>query len=215
MLVDYTVLAAKNATWNTDQLNWTSRLQLESVPVALYYTFHSRNDRLQSGDNPGNLDKQQGHLFGVELTPGDLRVILEHEIRDQLLYPPWTADRVRASYVWRPTRDIDVSIGAGAEHMTYRDTAAFALEPGQGTLDTLSAYGRLTAKLRSDLLFHTEAELMKTSGRENRNLAQLSLGLDWHYRDLDLSVQAREAVYQQEQNRGTLQSLMLLVKRRF
>jgi hypothetical protein len=215
LLVDYTVLAAKNATWTTDQLNWTTRLQLEKVPVAFYYGFHLRNDNLQSGDNPGNLDKQQGHLVGVELSPGDLRVILEHEIRNQLLYPPWTADRVRASYLWRPTRDIDVSVGAGAEHLVYSRAGSFALEPGQSTLDTLNAYGRLTAKLRSDLLFHTEAEFMKTSGRENRNLAQVSLGLDWHYRDLDLSVQAREAVYQQEQNQGSLQSIMLLVKRRF
>ncbi len=215
VLVDYTVMAAKNATWTTDTLNWSSRLQLEKLPLALYYTFRSRNDTLRSGDNPGNLDRQQGQLVGVELSPGDLKIILEHEIRDQLLSPPWTADRVRATYLWRPTADVDVSVGAGAEHLKYRDAAAFALPPGRDFLDTLDAYGRATVKLRSDLLFRTEAEIMKTAGNENRSLAQVLLGLDWHYRDLELSVEAREAGYTQEQNRGTLQSIMVVLKRRF
>ena len=215
VLVDFTILTSEQATWTTDHLNWTNRLQLKDLPLAFYYNYHLRDDNLVSGLDPGNLDRQRGHLAGVELSLKDLQVVLEREIRDQLLFPPWTADRVRAHYTWRPTRDVDVAVGGGAEHLVYRNIQQFDLEPGQDTMDSLNGYGRLTAKLRADLLGLLEVEYLKTSGRENRKLTRLSVGVEWHYRDLDLSIQAREAAYQQEQNSGTTESIMFILRRRF
>lgn len=215
VLVDYTVRAAVDAIWNTDYITWTNRLKLDAIPIAVYYHYRLRDDELRSGDDPGNLDKQRVHLAGAEFDHKGLNIVGEHEIRDQILFPPWTADRARARYMIRMTRDVDFTVGGMAEHLVYRNAKQFGLASGRDVLDTYNAYGRLGAKLQRNLLLRADAEYVQTKGRENRTLANVSVGLEWAYRSLEMALQARESFYEQEKNTGTSQTIMFTLRRRF
>jgi len=60
-----------------------------------------------------------------------------------------------------------------------------------------------------------DAEYVQTKGRENRTLANVSVGLEWAYRSLEMALQARESFYEQEKNTGTSQTIMFTLRRRF
>ena len=188
---------------------------MDAIPIAVYYNYRLRDDELRSGDDPGNLDKQRVHLAGAEFDHKGLNIVGEHEIRDQILFPPWTADRARARYMIRMTRDVDFTVGGMAEHLVYRNAQQFGLASGRDVLDTYNAYGRLGAKLQRNLLLRADAEYVQTKGRENRTLANVSVGLEWAYRSLEMALQARESFYEQERNTGTSQTIMFTLRRRF
>ena len=215
VLVDYTVRAATDAIWDTEHVGWTNRLRFDAIPIALYYNYRLRDDQLQSGDNPGNLDKQRVHLVGAEFDYKNLDIIGEYEARRQVLFPPWNAERARARYILRLAQDVDFTVGALVEHLVYLDAQQFNLPPNRAFLDTASAYGRLGAKLQRNLLFRADAEYIQTKGRENRTLANINVGLEWAYRSLEMAITARESFYDQEKNTGTSESILFTLRRRF
>ncbi|MFO8015056.1 MAG: hypothetical protein R6X20_17350 [Phycisphaerae bacterium] len=215
VLVDYTVQTAPRAEYDTEHLNWLHRLDLDAVPVAVYYEFRSLDDQLTSGEDPGNLDTEVSHLLGAELDHEGLRLVAEHEDRDQELFPPWTANRLRGSYTHPVSRQVDLSVGGYLERIEYEEAQAFGLEEDRDHLDTQRAYARVTAKLVRNLLVHGGVEHLETSGRENRRVLQVQCGLEWRYRDLEFSIDVRQAEYRQEQTDGTDRTLFFSLRRRF
>jgi hypothetical protein len=215
VLVDYSVQTAPRAEYDTEHFNWVHRLDLDDVPVAVYYEFRSLDDQLTSGEDPGNLDTEISHLLGMEFDYEGLRLVGEHENRDQELFPPWTADRFRGSYTHPLSRQVDMTVGGYVERIRYDEAQAFGLEEDRDHLDTRRAYARVTAKLVRNLLLHGDVEHLETRGRENRRLLQVLLGLEWRYRDLEFSIELRQAEYRQEQTDGTDSTLFFSLRRRF
>ncbi|MCX5683179.1 MAG: hypothetical protein NT049_05780, partial [Planctomycetota bacterium] len=157
VLVDYAVIAAKNAEWTTDFSTWNNRLQLaNNIPFAIYYNFNRQADHLTRGEDPGNLDINTDRLAGIQFDKWGLTVTGEHETRDQDLSPSTTADRIRALYIMRLARDVDLSVGGGDEHLLYRNAAQFNIQPGRDKLDTLQGYARMTVRLQRNTLLHVD-----------------------------------------------------------
>lgn len=216
VLVDYAVVAAENAEWTTDFSTWNNRLQLaHNIPFAIYHNFNRRADHLTIGSDPGNLDIETDRLAGIQFDKWGLTITGEHQTRDQKLSPPTTADRVRAVYAMHLARDVDLNVGGTNEHLVYRNAAQFDLEPGRDKLDSRAGFARMTVRLQRSALLHVDAEFNQTRGLENRDLSQLSVGVEWRYRDLEVSVEARQSSFVQEQTTGQAQSLLFSVRRRF
>ena len=216
VLVDYSVTAAKLATWQTDFSTWDNRLQLpEGIPITLYYNFNRQADHLMRGDDPGNLDIQTGRLGGAQFEQWGLTLTGEHETRDMKLSPPTTANRARVQYMAHIARDVDLSLGGSNEHLMYRNAQQFGMQPGRDRLYTLQGFARATFRLHRNLLFHMDAEYDKTQGLENRVLKHVGVGVEWSYRDLEVSVEARQSNFVQERTTGQSQSLLFSVRRRF
>jgi hypothetical protein len=216
VLVDYTVSAPRNAAWTTDFSTWNNRLQLPNgIPVSLYYNFNRQADHLTSGDNPGNLDIETGRLGGAQFEKWGLTITGEHETRDQNLSPPWVASRARAQYLAHIARDLDLNVGGSKEHLLYRNAQQFGLAPGRDGLDTLDGYVRATLRVMRNTLLHAGAEFDQTNGLQNRKYTRLTVGMEWSYRDLEISVEARQSNYVQERTTGQEQSLLFSIRRRF
>jgi hypothetical protein len=216
VLVDYSVTAAKSATWRTDFSTWNNRLQLpEGIPIAIYYNFNRQANHLTSGDDPGNLDIQTGRLGGVQFEQWGLTLTGEHETRDTKLSPSTTANRARVQYLAHIARDVDLSLGGTDEHLMYRNAQQFGMQPGRDRLYTLQGYARMTFRLQRSLLFHVDAEYDRTQGLENRVLKHVGVGVEWSYRDLEINVEAKQSNYVQEKTTGQSQSLLFSVRRRF
>ena len=216
VLVDYTVSAPRNAAWTTDFSTWNNRLQLPNgIPVSLYYNFNRQADHLTSGDNPGNLDIETGRLGGAQFEKWGLTITGEHETRDQNLSPPWVASRARAQYLAHIARDLDLNVGGSNEHLLYRNAQQFGLAPGRDSLDTLNGYVRATLRVMRNTLLHAGAEFDQTTGLQNRKYTRLTVGMEWSYRDLEISVEARQSNYVQERTTGQEQSLLFSIRRRF
>ncbi|MCG3180779.1 MAG: hypothetical protein BIFFINMI_03142 [Phycisphaerae bacterium] len=215
VLVTYSIAVAGDSTFDTTTLTWNNRLALEKVPLTPYYNIHRRADKLTGGQDPGNLDTQTTQLFGLQLDWKGLIVNVEHETRDQMLYPSSVADRVRARYQHRLTRDADLSLGGLIEKLTYDSAARYNLGPNGDRLDTTTAFARTTIRLRNSLLLRLSADYIKTQGRTNDERAEFKGQLEWNYRNIELSVEARQNFYQHEQNKGNEQAILFSIKRRF
>jgi len=216
VLVDYTIVAPHKAAWTTDFSIWDNRLQLPNdIPISIYYNFDRQADHLTSGDNPGNLDIETGRLGGIQFEKWGLTLTGEHETRDTNLSPPWVANRARAQYLARVARDVDLTLGGSNEHLVYRNAQQFGMEPGRDRLDTLDGYVRATIRVLRNTLLHAGAEFDRTQGLQNRKYTRLTVGVEWSYRDLEISVEARQSNYTQERTSGQEQSLLFSVRRRF
>ncbi len=215
VLVTYRVLAARNAEFTTNRIRTSHRLTLRKIPLAIYYHYSLRDEQLTGGNDPGNLDTQTQHLFGLELNWRDLQVTYEHDVRDQMLSPPSTSDRLDVRWQRRLTRRTDLAVGGGAERLVYDSGEQFNLGPGEDQLDTVRGYARVTTKLKRNILLRLSADYLKTEGRENDELLEFVGSLDWRFRDLEVSVEARQSFYTQETTEGSEQQLMFLIRRRF
>jgi hypothetical protein len=213
--VDYRVVTGTQAVWNTDRFDWANRLALKGLPLALYANFLLDDENFQSGVNPGNLDKIRDLLLGTELSWEGLVLAVEHETNDQILSPPFTANRGRATYSRPLGRSLDLSLNALIEKLVYEQARQFGLLPGQDFLDTLGAGAALTAKLNPNTLVRFQSDLAETKGRENRTLLRNSVTLEWISGKLTICVEARYDTYEQEQTTGTAAALLLSAKRRF
>lgn len=216
VLVTYSIETAQQTEFTTTTIQWNNRLILRKIPVELYYNYRLRDQQLSGGEDPGNLDTRTVQLFGIEVTLWEELVMrAEHEIREQLLSPSSTADRFVADYRRRLSRDVDLNLGGLIERLVYDDAAQFGLEPEDDHLNTLRGYARLTARVRRDMLVRFSADYVKMEGRENDEILTLVGSLDWNFRQIELSVEARQRFYTQELTTGTDQSLMVFIRRRF
>ncbi|NIA20531.1 MAG: hypothetical protein GWP05_00875 [Anaerolineaceae bacterium] len=215
VLVDFRVRTAREAFFKTDTVGWTNRLDLKALPLAVYFNTRTRDEKLSSGDDPGNLDLETLRLLGVELDHKGLTVAVERERREHRLFPSSTADRLRGRYRGRFGRNTSFSLSGLTEQLIYDDAAAFDFEPGRDQLKTLRGNANLSTKIGRNSLLNFDAEFVRTEGRENNELVRLSVSFDWSYRDLDFSIEARHNIYQQELNEGTSDAVLFNITRRF
>ena len=215
VLVDYVAEVAREATFTTDQVRWAARMNLDAVPISVYYNYGLRDQSLESGDNPGNLERVLTQLIGVELKHKGLTVAVEHETEDRQLSPPSSASRVQVQYQRRLRPDLNLTLGGRAERLDYAEAAKFGFEPGRDFLTTWGGNARLTAKLSRNLLARLQGDYLRTRGRDNNEVASIALGVEGTRRSLDFSVELRHDVYTQELDEGTANSLRFNVTRRF
>ncbi len=215
VLASYSVSAALDDTYTTDTFNWNNRLNLKAIPLALYVNYHLCDQDLTSGQNPNNLDKIHDLLGGAEVNWHDLNVTGEYETRDQILSPPWVAERVRASYHRQIARDFEGSIGANYETLQYSQAAKFGLGPGENYLDTTGGFLNLTAKIHSNSLVRFRSEFLQTKGQQDTLLFRNSISWEWSYEKLDFSVEYRHDIFNEEGTDGTQDVLMFNVRRKF
>ncbi len=215
VLVSYTISQGGSFAFTTDHVIWNNRLKLKGLPLAVFYNYRLRDEQLRSGVDPENLDTQTTHQAGVELEWNDLFIGYAHEVRDQMLFPPSVSDRVDARYHRRLSRDTDLGLSGHVERLVYRQAAQFGLPPGEDFLDTIGASARVNSRLRRNLLLRLYAEYLRTEGRENDELAKFGAILEWTFRSIDLTVEARQTYYTQEQTTGTEQAILFYLRRRF
>lgn len=215
VLVDYQVRTARSAEFTTDHVNWLNRLDLACMPLALYANLRLRDERLQSGEDPGNLDLDKSHVVGIELDYEGLTIALEHQETTRRLFPSSEADRVIARYHRSLGRNVSLSAGGQAERLKYLDAETFGLEPGRDVLDSFRAFGHLSIKVRHNSLVRLAVEHNQSRGRENNELTRFQISWEWTYRDLDFSVEARHNIFQQERNEGTSDAITFNLIRRF
>lgn len=215
VLVDYDVQVASDAAFTTDHLDFSNRLKLKHLPLTVYYRYQLRDDRLRSGDDPGNLDTLRGQLAGVELDYKGLKLTAEHESQDQLLFPPIDSIRFKLNYSRRLSRNFNLALGTEYQRLNYDKAVQFGLDPNRAFLNTTRAYGTLTAKIRANTVLRLKSDYIRTQGRENDKLLRLGVNLEWRYRRLDFSLEARHDIFKQISNEGTSDFLGFYLRRRF
>ncbi len=215
VLVDYDAGAAEDAQFRTDRVNWRHRLQLKGTPIALIGEYRLRDERLQSGDDPGNLDREEVILLGVELHLDPVTLTGEYEQREQRLFPSSRAYRVRGTYD-RAINDVyTLTLGGDYEKLRYTDADDFGFEPGRDFLDRYSLFGHTTVKLRRDLLARFEASFTDMRGRDNDKLARIGGSLNFRRGDLDFTISAHHEEFEQEGDDGDSDVVRFTFRRSF
>jgi hypothetical protein len=216
VLVDYDARASGDAAYYADVIALRYRLELAPWPVALYTEFRLREQTLESGDDPGNLELDQSWLGGLEYRPlPDLMLQGEYEVRDLRLSPGWTAWRARASYVYSFEDYANISLTLDYEMLNYRDADEFQLEPGRDYLETLALGSQFTTRLTDHLLLRLNGSYQETSGRNRSRLGQGGMSWIWQYGLLEVSIDSRLGVWDQESESGVTGFVGFSVKRYF
>ena len=215
VLVDYRALVPQDATIENNYVNWTNRLALKGLPLTLYFNHRQRHQNLESGTDPGNLEKETVNLYGIEFSKGGLTAAVEHETEDSRLSPPSRANRARARYSLRLGRDVDAGVGAMAERLQYLDAAAFDLAPGRDFRDTAGANASLRARLSPNLLMSLEADYRRSKGRDNNKLAALAAALEGKFSSLDFRAEVRHNTIQQENHETDRNLVRFSISRKF
>ncbi len=216
VLVDYSALAARDAAIFTDTISWSHRIDLEALPVALYGHYRLREQSLVSGTDPGNLQRDEGWLVGLELTPIEgLLLAGEYESRRLRLTPGWDAWRVRASYQHSFDPRTNLIVSADYQSLQYHDPARFGLLPGRDFLDTVSANARFTSRLTDQLLLRLDGSYRQNWGRQRDEMIRFGGSLLWQVRQMEVNLDAGIEQWRQENTRGTRAMVGLRVSREF
>ncbi len=215
VLVSYTVTTARDARYDTDILRWRIRFDFEDLPLAAYFEYALRDEKLRSGNATFNPERDERILFGSEVTLGDLTIIPEYERRNLRVAPSWDAYRVRATYVRPISRDTHLNASAHYEMLEYRDPAAFGLEPGRDFLESYGAQGRITSKVRDDTVLRFDASYLKTRGRNNDELWRFGPSVTWARGLMEVSVSGYQSFYRQESRRGNRTYASFSLRREF
>ncbi len=215
VLVDYVVAVPTDATIATDLLAWNTAIDLKSLPLVIYYRRREREESLDSGTDPGNLEDETVNVIGMEATIGNVVASLEHEDHDRQLSPPTVADRFRVDYRRRLGRDVSLGLNGYAESMDFKDADEFGLGEGGDHQETYVAGASLTARLRSNLLLSFNGEAHRSEGREQRESFGLGVILQGRYREIDFTVEMRHDEIQQESNETNRNVLRFSVRRLF
>ncbi len=202
VLVNYTAEVSRDATFDTDSLIWNNRLQLKNLPLTLYSDYSSRDEKLRSGTDPGNLDNERTSLLGAEVLYKDLTFTLEHETTDQELSPPTVSDRATISYSRLLRRNINLSLGMQAAKLQYQRAEQFGLLGDDSFLNTIGANVAIAAKLNPRTLVHFNSSYLRTTGQDDRAELRNTLSLEWRYGKLSFSINAHVDMFEQNSSDG-------------
>ena len=215
VLVDYAVESTRFTEFTTDQLRWNHRLKLDKLPLTVYADFGLRDQKLQAGQDPNNLEQERTYLLGAEISHEGLDITLEHETQDRQLSPPTEAIRGRAAYRHSLGRDLNLAVGAHAQRLTYKQAREFGFEPGRDFEETLGGNVELTTRLGRYALLRLRSDISDTKGRQIGTLFRNSLSLEWKRGQLEFTVDAGYDVYERETNSGNEANLKVHIRRRF
>lgn len=215
VLVDYEAGAAENARFQTNRIFWRQRLQLQDTPFALLSEYRLRDERLQSGDDPGNLDREEVILFGLEYREDPFTVVGEYEQRDQRLSPSSTSYKVRGTYDQVFSDTITTTVGVDYENLDYTNADEFDFEPGRDFLNRYGIFGHTTVKLRRDLIARFEASFSDMRGRDNDRLAHIGASINYRRGNMNLTISGYHEEYDQEEETGESDVLRFTLRRSF
>ncbi len=215
VLVDYASGAAEDGQFRTNRVNWRHRLQLKDLPIALIVEYRLRDEQLESGDDPGNLDREEVILLGAEFRVDPITLAGEYEQRDQRLFPSSRAYRFRGTYDQLIDDTLSFTIGGDYEKLRYIDADDFGFEPGRDFLDRYSLFAHSTVKLRRDLLARFEASFTDMRGRDNDKLARVGGSLNYRRGNLDFTISAHHEEFEQEGDDGESDVIRFTMRRSF
>ncbi len=215
VLVDYEVEAAENANIQTNRIHLRQRLQIQDTPFALLTEYRLRDEKLLSGDDPGNLDRQEIIMFGLEYHEDPFTIVGEYEQRDQRLSPSSVSYLVRGTYDQVFNDTMTTTIGADYENLDYTDAEDFDLEPGRDFLDRYGVFAHTTVKLRRDLLTRFEASYNDMKGRDNNKLARIGASLNYRRGNLNFTISGYHEEYEQEDETGDNDVIRFTLRRSF
>ena len=215
VLVDYEVQAAENANIQTNRIHLRQRLQIQDTPFALLSEYRLRDEQLRSGDDPGNLDRQEIIMFGLEYHEDPFTIVGEYEQRDQRLSPSSVSYLVRGTYDQVFNDTMTTTIGADYENLDYTDAEDFDLEPGRDFLDRYGVFAHTTVKLRRDLLTRFEASYNDMKGRDNNKLARIGASLNYRRGNLNFTISGYHEEYEQEDETGDNDVIRFTLRRSF
>lgn len=215
VLVDYEAGAAEDARFQTNRIHWRQRLQIQDTPFALISEYRLRDEKLRSGDDPGNLDRDEIILFGLEFREDPFTIVGEYEQRDQRLSPSSVSYRVRGTYDQVFNDTMTTTVGADYEELRYTDAEDFDFEPGRDFLDRYSVFAHSTVKLRRDLLTRFEASFSDMRGRDNDQLARVGVSLDYRRGNLSFTISGYHEEYEQEDETGESDVVRFTLRRSF
>jgi hypothetical protein len=214
VLVDYTASFATDADFTSDLINWSNRFTLKWVPVSLYSTYLKRDENLTGGTDPGNLDHFWSLLLGVDWILRGFSTAYEHEWLESDLGLSHVADRARARYDQMVGPDWQLSLGGEAERITYTDTEEIAV--GEEDYQTsFGAFGQATNRVGPNLLWRNRAEWRDISGRQETSYTEFISGIEWRYRRVQITVEGRYRMFDQQQSDGDLAAIECRLRRFF
>ncbi len=215
VLVDYNAGAAEDAEFQTNRINWRQRLQILDSPYALISEYRLRDERLQSGDDPGNLDREEIILFGLEYREDPFTIVGEYEQRDQRLSPSSKSYRIRGSYDNVFSDTVSTTLGGDYERLNYTNADEFDFEPGRDFLERYGIFGHTTVKLRRDLITRFEASFSDMRGRDNDQLARVGVSLNYRRGNLNFTISGYHEEYEQEEETGESDVVRFTLRRTF
>lgn len=205
VLVSYTANVARDAAFTTDRLRWSNRLRLKGLPLSVYTRLERRDEKLVSGQDPGNLEKMRRYLVGARFKDGDLAASLEYEVVKQELSPTTVTTRGRVDYRALLVRNTRLALGLRAERRDYRDASGAGLGSGDDYNESAAVKASLTTKLGRRTLIRFGTSATKSRGRGESTEFRNEASLEWSYGKLDFSIGARYDILRQESSeRNTL-----------
>jgi len=214
VLVDYNTLTARDADFITSTIAIGQRLDLKWIPVSVYGELRYRDESLQSGMDPGNLEQEEILRVGAQLRLGPVIVLGEYETRDSRVSPSWDLWRAEAHFAHRVTSNIFFTADARYEFKQFTD----GLSPNDQRADYLeimSASASLNTRVTSHLLLRLEGSYYETTGRDNDTLGRIGSSLEWSYGRMDVSLNAYYEIYEQEEDNGDRVFVGIRVSRSF
>ena len=215
VLVDYVIVTGRNADFTTDRVVWNNRFQFKHVPLSVYVDYDLNDMRLQSGDDPGNLDKEETWLTGAEVAYKGLTFSVEREVVDQQLSPPTSETRFEIDYQQRFGRASRLSLSGRVSRLRYHEAERFGLEERRSYENACGARAQVTTKLARAVLLRVDADYTRSRGRNDIQLIELGAVLEWKFHNLDFSIEARQNEFLQESTSGRERYVFLKVSRRF
>lgn len=214
VIVDYTVERALSGEYHDDRIIWTHRLHIESLHLTPYVTFEYFKETLIVGIDPGNLQHRTSIRAGIEYSHNGFFAGYEYETTDSRLGLAYDSHRIDAQYVKSIGRDMNLSIGADAQWLTYAESDLLAADE-EPYLNSYHAHGQFTQRINRNLLWRVRADWHDISGRQNTMNAELSTRLEWRYRQLEFSVNGRYRVFEQGDTDGDVMGVAFELRRYF
>lgn len=216
--VDYSAATTGDISYTNDRISWSQALTIDSLDLTLFSRVRHINESLTDGDDPGNLEKLTSLLGGVEWSRSGLTLTYEYEVLDTELGLPFTGNRFRARYDSLWGSDLRLSLGASAEFLQYDlDPEDLTGDPDRDEdyLTTYTAFAEAVEQLNRNTLVRLRSEFYQSEGRQDLTDAEVSAAMEWKYRELELAVEARYRMFEQEDTDGDVASLMFVLRRYF
>ncbi|MFW6038857.1 MAG: hypothetical protein ACOC9P_00080 [bacterium] len=215
VLIEYTTSLARDAAFTRDRVIWSHRLEIEPVHLSPFIVLEYFDESLRGGDDPGNLDHYTSATLGLEYAHRGTSAGYEYQRMDSDLRLSFQAHRLYTRYNRAIGRDTAFSLGASAEWLTYTDADAFGLDASEDYRTTYRAFARLRHRLNRNTLWHLRTTWRDISGRENTMNAEVASGLEWRWRQLDVSLDGRYRYFEQDRTDGQVASVMFTIRREF
>lgn len=215
VLVDYTANIARDAEYVRDRIFWSHRIMIDALRLSPYISFELYNETLQSGEDPGNLQHHTTITAGIDYILDRFTAGYEFQTFDTNIGLSYNSHRVHARYNRNIGRDLNFNIGGDAQCLTYTNADSFNLTDDESWLNTYHLFAQFANRINKNMLWRTRCDWHNISGRQNTMNAELTTSLEWRFRQLELSVDGRYRIFEQEATDGRVMGVMFELRRYF